>query len=397
MKSFLAALILVFSVSAPALPSASIVVGNAAELQNAISYANSTGGNTTILLRDGAYALATTQHILAPNVTIAGASGNRDKVVLQGDAMSASAAVKSIFRVAASRFTLRDVTMQRVGWHVIQIAGELNADYPAIRNCVLRDAFEQLLKVSNDSANPGVTGDNGLVENCLFEYTAGIGPQRYIGGIDAHGSRDWIIRKNVFKNIISPGVAVAEHAIHVWDPPSANALIEGNLIVNCDRGIGLGLGGRGGAGGIVRNNMIYHAADRGAFADVGIGIESCPDVQVYNNTIFFENSYPNAIEYRFAASRNISISNNLTNRKILARDGASGELANNLSNAASSWFLHPSAGDLHLASAIRGVVDAGRTLPGLTDDFDGQSRPAGAGIDIGADEHAAPPAPRTPD
>jgi hypothetical protein len=382
--------------SIPVLAATSVTVGTAAELQNAVSQANSSGGNMTILLRDGTYTLAATQYINVPNVTVASQTGNRDSVIVQGDAMSDAAVVKSIFRVAAGNFVVRNITMQKVGWHIIQIAGEANADSPVISNCVFRDAYEQLLKASWDSANPNVASDNGLVENCLFEYTAGIGPQYYIGGVDLHGSKNWIIRGNTFKNIISPSNAVAEHAIHVWDPPSSNTLIEKNLIVNCDRGIGLGLGDRGSSGGIIRNNMIYHAAGNGSYADAGIVIETCPDVQIYNNTIFFENSYPNAIEYRFSATTNLSIRNNLTNKTIRARDGASATLSNNVTNAASSWFLNPGGGNLHLASAVGGVADAGTAISGLVDDFDGQSRPAGAGIDIGADEYSVLVGPQPP-
>jgi hypothetical protein len=392
---FLSFLFLISSIPVLA-QSTSVTVGTATELQNAVTRANSSGGNTTILLRDGTYTLNATQYINVPNVTVASQSGNRAAVIVQGDAMSSAAVVKSIFRVAANYFTVRNITMQKVGWHIIQVAGETNADYTVISNCVFRDAYEQLLKISNDTAYPSVTGDNGLVENCLFEYTAGIGPQYYIGGIDAHGSKNWIIRGNTFKNIISPSVTVAEHAIHVWDTPSANTLIEKNLIINCDRGIGLGLGDRGSSGGIIRNNMIYHAAGNGSYADVGIGIEACPDAQVYNNTIFFENGYPNAIEYRFSATTNVSIRNNITNRTIQARDGASGTLAKNVTNAASSWFKNAGGGDLHLASAVSGVADAGVAISGLVDDFDGQSRPAGAGIDIGADEYSALAGPTAP-
>ncbi len=365
-------------------------------MQNAIARANSSGGNTTILLRDGTYTLTATQYINAPNVTVASVSGNRDSVIVQGDAMSDAAVVKSIFRVAADYFTVRNITMQKVGWHIIQVAGELDADNTVISNCVFRDGYEQLLKISWESTTPTISGDNGLLENCLFEYTAGIGPQYYIGGIDAHGSKNWIIRGNTFKNIISPSSTVAEHAIHVWDPPSCNTLIEKNLIINCDRGIGLGLGDRGSSGGIIRNNMIYHAAGNGSYADVGIGIETCPDVQIYNNTIFYENSYPNAIEYRFSATTNLSIRNNLTNKTIQARDGASATLSNNVTNAASSWFVSPGAGNLHLASAVGSVVNAGVAISGLVDDFDGQSRPAGAGMDIGADEYLALVGPLSP-
>jgi hypothetical protein len=393
---FLGFLFLISSIPVWAFQATSVTVGSATELQNAVARANSSGGNMTILLRDGTYTLTATQYINVPNVTVASQSGNRDSVIIQGDAMSNAAVVKSIFRVAASNFIVRNITMQKVGWHVIQIAGESNADSPIISNCVFRDAYEQLLKISQDPANPNTTSDNGLIEYCLFEYTAGIGPQYYIGGVDAHGSQNWIIRGNTFKNIISPSNAVAEHAIHIWDAPSANNLVEKNLIINCDRGIGFGLGDRGSSGGIIRNNMIYHAAGNGSYADVGIGIETCPDVQIYSNSIFFENSYPNAIEYRFSATTNLSIRNNLTNKAIRARDGASATLSNNATNAASSWFMNSGTGNLHLASAVSGVADAGVAISGLVDDFDGQSRPAGAGIDIGADEYLALVAPQPP-
>jgi hypothetical protein len=375
-----------------------ISVNSAAALQNAVQTANSAGGNRIISLADGTYTLSDTLYVNAPNVSIVGASGNRDAVIVQGTGMSSSASVGTIIRVAASGFQLRYVTLQKSKYHLVQIVGENNADSPSLRDCVLRDAYEQMVKVSIDPANTGVTSDNGLVENCLFEYTAGIGPQYYIGGIDAHGSKNWVVRGNTFRNIASPSGSVAEFAVHFWDK-SANNTVERNVIVNCDRGIGFGLQGFGNSGGVIRNNMIYHAANNHPFADSAIALADSPNSAVYNNTVFNDNSYPWAIEYRFTATTGVEVSNNLVNKQILSRDGATATASNNVSNAVASWFVNPSSGNLHLASAVSSVVDNGKTISGLTNDIDGDARPAGAAVDVGADEFggaAAPPRPNPP-
>jgi hypothetical protein len=357
-----------------------INVGTVSELKNAVASANSSGGNTTIILRDATYTLNDTLYINAPHVTIRSQSGIRKNVIIRGDAMSSSARVGNILRVAGSNFEISNVTLQRCGWHIIQITG---VDNPTIRNCVLGNSYEQILKVSDEDIS-----DNGLVENCLFEYTAGIGPQYYIGGVDAHRARNWIVRNNVFRNIISPNTTVAEFAVHFWGN-STNNLVEKNLIINCDRGVGFGLDGRGNTGGTIRNNMIYHANNKGSYADASIVLTDSPDTKVYNNTIYAEHDFPWAIEYRFSSTRNVLIVNNITNKPITSRDGGSGTVTNNVTNAAENWFVEPMTGDLHLALAISAVVDSGQTVSGLSDDFDGQSRPQGSGIDIGADEYSA--------
>jgi hypothetical protein len=262
-----------------------------------------------------------------------------------------------------------------------------------IRNCILRVAYQQMIKVSNDPAARGVSSDDGLIENCLFEYTAGVGPQFYIGGIDAHGSKNWVVRNNTFRNIASPSRSVAEFAVHFWDGSAGNT-VERNLIVSCDRGIGFGLDGKGNTGGIIRNNMIYHAAGTGRFADTGIALTESPGTQVYNNTVVMDNSFPWAIEYRFAATTGVLIVNNLTNKPIVSRNGASGAVASNVTNAVRSWFVNAANGDLRLASPVGSVVAAGQAVAGLGDDFDGRPRPAGAKVDIGAHQFAAKSAPR---
>jgi hypothetical protein len=367
---------------------ATINVSSAAQLQNAVATANSAGGNTTILLANGTYTLSDTLYINAANVTIAGNAGQRANVIIQGDAMSASARVGNIIRVARSGFQLHDVTVQRSRNHLIQIVGEENADGPIIKDCILRDAFEQMIKVSNNPSTSSQSGDGGLVENCVFEYSAGIAPQYYVGGIDAHSSKNWVVRNNTFRNIISPNTDVAEFAVHFWDN-SGNNTVEKNTIVNCDRGIGFGLNGKPNSGGIIRNNMIYHAANKGQFADVGISLQESPNTVVQNNTVMLDNDITWAIEYRFSSTQNVQIVNNLTNKPVRARDGGGGTVSSNVSSAVNSWFVGATSGDLHLASAVSSVVDKGQTISGLTEDFDGQSRPQGSAFDVGADEYGS--------
>jgi hypothetical protein len=365
--------------------SGTVPVSTVSQLVNAVATANSSGGNTTIVLQDGTYTLSDTLYINSPNVTVASASRIRENVIIQGDSMSSSAKVGNLIRVAASNFQIRDITLQKSGWHLIQIAGETNADSPIFRNCVFRDSYEQMLKGSVDLANTSIASDNGVVENCLFEYTAGIGPQYYIGGIDVLGGVNWLVRNNTFRNIISPSSSAAQFAVHFWTS-SANNIIEKNLIINCDRGIGFGMDARPNTGGTIRNNMIYHSANKGQYADVGIAVTESPGSQVYNNTIFMENNYPWAIEYRFPSTANVLIVNNLTNKPIMSRDGATGTATRNVTAATATWFSNPVSGDLHLVSAPASVADAAQPVLGLTDDFDGQSRPQGNGFDIGADE-----------
>lgn len=383
-----AAALLSASCSAP--PRQRIVrVHSTAGLERAVVTANRWGGHVVIRLAPGTYTLNETLVVTAPRVTLQGPLGTRRQVIIQGDGMSPTARIGNLIRVSGSHFTLSSMTLRRSRWHLIQIAGEDGAQSPVIRECVLENAYEQLIKVSDSPARPDNTANNGIVEHCLFEYTAGIGPEYYIGGIDAHGAKHWIVRDNVFRNIASPSRAVAEFAVHFWDG-SANDLVERNLIVNCDRGIGFGLDGKPNLGGVIRNNMIYHAAGAGPFADTGIALTDSPGTQVYNNTILLQSNYPRAIEYRFPVTRNVFIANNLTNRAIASRNGGRATVTHNVTDARSQWFVNAAAGNLRLSSPIPQVVGKGVMIAALKDDFSGNARPLETDPDIGADQWPAP-------
>lgn len=363
-------------------PPTVINVATVTELLNAMSAVNAIGGNRTIALADGTYTMTDALFVNVPNVTIKSQSGNRANVTVQGDAMTVNANVLFNVRVAGSGFVAENLTFGgRCRFAAIQIVGEDGVNSGRLTNCVIRDSFEHLLKSSTDNTTGA---SNWIVEDCLFMFTAGRAPAQYNGGIDVHRGSGWIVRRNTFRDIASPATTACQHAVNFWNG-SVNNIIERNLVIDCDRGLGSGLAGNpANNGDTIRNNMCYHSVNSDAFADVQIGVENSINCRVYNNTVYVANSFGWAMEYRFTTT-GTEFRNNLCNKTIFLRDGATATLSNNITNAQASWFVNLSTGDLHLASNVVGVVNAGITLP-VTEDYDGQARPNSTSFDIGADE-----------
>ena len=368
---------------------ADVVVTTVAQLVSAVN-STQTGGDRTILVADGTYLLNGNYLRLAANdVTVRSQSGKRENVVLDGNYQTTE-----IFQIVASGATIADMTLIRAYDHPIHVMANStdNVENTLISNVHIIDPGQQAIKI-NPNASRTHFVNNGRITDSLVELTDN-GRTKvwerngscYTGGIDGHQAEGWVIEDNEIRGFWCAG-GLSEHGVHFWSN-SSNTLVQRNLIIDCDRGIGFGLGSSGHNGGIIRNNMIYHGEDHGV-SDVGIGLESASGAQVYNNTIFHEHGYPNGIEYRFAASNNLTIVNNLTNRAITSRDGGTTALiSNNVYNAVADWFTDAPNGDLHLNSDLNGVTGAALAIPGLIDDFDKQSRPQGTGLDIGADEYS---------
>lgn len=364
-------------------------VHDLAGLKSAVSLANNGTGDKTINLAPGTYTLdgAGGLGITRSGVTVRGQGSDAGSVVIRGAGMSGG--ISHVFQVFADDATFENMTLGEVSAHAIQVHGESpsDADRTILRNLIIRDTGQQMVKVSYRDGE-AAHADGGIVEDCKFAYTSGIGPGYYIGGIDAHNAQDWIVRRNRFSGIRSPEARVAEHAIHFWSQ-SGNTLCERNLIINCDRGIGFGLGNRGHVGGIIRNNMIYHADMAG---DLGIELENSSNTKVIHNTIYLEHNAPGGIAVRFAGSSGALVLNNLikiagSGSPIWLRDGATAVLQGNVTQAQAAWFANVATGDLHLsANAPSTVLNAGVAATGVVDDFDGESRPTGSKPDIGADE-----------
>lgn len=363
-------------------------VASVAELENAISQANS-GGDPIIAIEPGTYNLdGIYLRITRDGVTVSSTSDNRKDVTLDGNYLTTE-----IFQIVASHVTIANLTLQRAVDHAIHVMPN-NSDITGIvlHNLHIVDTQEQAIKINPD-ANRAYTVSNGTVSGCLIELSPE-GRVRvendnsnshpcYTGGIDAHGAGHWQIQDNIIQGFWCT-TGLSEHGVHFWSD-SHDTVVERNLIIDCDRGIGFGLGSSGHQDGIIRNNMLYHPENHG-YSDVGISLESAADAEIYNNTVFLNHDYPNAIEYRFAATSGGIIQNNLCNRAISSRDSGMAILSHNISDALASWFVNIAEGNLHLREPVAGIVDSGAVIPDLTNDFDGEPRSFNPGPDIGADE-----------
>lgn len=369
-------------------------VSTAAELIAAVDTTNTAGTPATILIEDGTYELDIWHlNITCDGLVVRSASGDRSKVLLRGPDEGPTARLRNTFTIAADNVLIADISLGYCRWHGIQARGESPYDVSGlhVHNCRLLNCNEQFIKGSGGEDLVGIT--DGIIENCLFEFTSGQAYQYYTGGIDIHRGVNWTVRDNLFRNIRNPGSGITEHAIHFWKRSSQpqNVILERNWIINCDRGIGFGLtadlaSGHNGGDSIIRNNMIYNDGT-GPNTDVGIGLENCNDTTVDNNTVYVI-GYPNSIEYRFAATTNITIRNNLINGLIRQRSSAPDPTtANNNTNAQTTFFRDLAAGDLRLLPDVPGVIDSGIAITGFADDFEGDPRPTGSAWDIGADEY----------
>lgn len=377
------------SESAPALaaPRGNVVrVSTEPQLQAAVRTISS---NTTIVIAPGTYRLTrslTIEGRLA-RVAIRGATRNRDDVVLVGPGMKSEADIRfgiwtggGVTDITIANLTIRDVPRHTIVFN----AGTQN---PRVYNVRLVDSGDQFIKSNPEAYGIGV--NNGVVEYSVLEYSTAA-PDAYTNGVDVHGGRGWIIRHSLFRNIVfrstgAPG-ELAGPAILMWNG-AGDTLVEGNTFLNCARGISFGLTSKVGvdhSGGIIRNNVFHRSSSEPG--DVGIMVAASPGTQVLNNTVFVSGTYATPIEYRFAASKGVVLTNNLLDGTIGVREGATGMERNNLTGATAGLFVAAGSGNLRLAPTASAAIDRGVRLKEVVDDFDGQPRPSGAAYDIGADE-----------
>jgi len=297
--------------------------------------------------------------------------------------------------------TVEDLTIQEVYFHSIQL--NPGSESPTIRNVKMFDAGEQFIK-ANLAGTFGEGADDGVVENCLMEYTNGPpstnhggGGIGYTNGVDVHGGDNWIIRGNTFKNFHTPDTA---DPFNYWNPAilmwngSRNTLCENNVFINCDRAIAYGLIDRENdhQGGIIRNNMVYQepnlfTPERTANSDASIIVWDSPNTQVLHNTILTNDNSNFAIELRFDSAGG-HVLHNLTDSEIRARNPINFTQRDNFTSASPRDFIDPASGNLRLSETANAeIINQVTRLENALNDIDHAPRPEAAGqSDLGADE-----------
>lgn len=340
--------------TAPPLPAPSgpvLRVADVPSLRKAV--AEATPG-ATILLADGIYRLDELL-VTGSNLTIRGASGDREKVVLD-----AGGKFTKVVRVRGAKdLTIADLTVANSRQYGIFFLGDSGVERLKVHNVKFHNCYVRGLKGTsatriNDSgsnllspeAADRVRPRRGEVRYCLFindDVTPNDEPYGgdYVSGIDAMWLEDWVIADNTFVNIRGQHGG-GRGAIFVW-VNSENVTAERNLIVNCDRGICFGNPSGDPVhmtGGVIRDNFIV--------AGAGQAIEVCRarGTTVVHNTIFSERPGRGVVQFHQLAGAGNRFLNNLLSDEAALPEGV--EAAGNITAALAEWFVNPRAGDLRL-------------------------------------------------
>lgn len=362
--------------------------------------------NETFVFASGTYELdGAYLWIKAPGVTLRSASGNPEDVILDGNYSTTE-----IVTIAASNVTVAELTIRRAHTHPIHVTTSDTADTLSTRiyRVHVIDPREQGIKINPSSAQVHYP-DDGEIACCRIVMTdAGRSKVSgcYTGGIDAHQARGWVIRDNTIEGFWCAS-GLSEHAIHMWRG-CRDTLVERNVMVNNARGVGFGMATSGTArtysdnpcpaaggayvdhyGGIVRNNFVVGTRpelfNSQAGFDTGIAFWSACNATAVHNTIVATGNLFSSIEWRFATSTGVNVTNNLVTHALRQRDGASATQEGNIDDANLADFENVGSADLHLKAGAAAIDKGVAVDPNLCAfDIDGEAR--GATPDVGADE-----------
>jgi hypothetical protein len=355
-----------------------IVVAPGTYHLDSVSFPNGVDGRLTI----GHFGAAPIQ-----NIQIRGASGNPADVVILGAGMLDPIVPFGFQVFTATDVTIADLSIGNVYYHDVAVQGEQGAQRVRVYHARLFDAGQQIVKGTPGADDVTIEYSELFLTAGAVNHPDGAPPGScYTNAVDGVTTDRWIVRDSLIHGIWCQDLTLAGPAILLWQG-STDTLVERNTILDSSRGIALGLvSADDHFGGYARNNFIRWDAAAPYAVDVPIYTTS-PNSSVLQNTALTMGRYPNAVEVRYAGATGVAVFNNLLDAAIQARDGAAPSEAGNLLDALPGWFVDVATGDLHLTASATPAIDQVTRLPNATDDFDAQSRAAGAGqADIGADE-----------
>ncbi len=376
---------------APVLPYRQGPTVNVSDARGLIEALAEAKAGQTILLADGLYLMPQYVEIRADNVTLRSASGQRERVIIDGSQSSHGELLG--FR-ACSGVTVADLTIQNVKWNGFKINSETNVQDLTIHNCIIHNIWQRGVKgVKVPEPNREATRPKQCrIQHCLFyndrpkrldDDEADIAKGNYIAGIDVMYAKDWVISDNVFVGI-QGRTGEGRGAIFLWFD-AQGCVVERNVIIDCDVGVQLGNAHRADGigfhcrGCVVRNNFITRAPE------AGIVTTYTKDCKILHNTIHDPHSRMNRLLRIVFANDGLVIANNLISGPAISNESNSDIVfVDNCIKDMTEVFVDPARGNLHLTRNGAGRVEKVRVRPNVTGDIDGS--PRGPKTDLGADE-----------
>jgi len=352
--------------------------------------------NDTILLTDGLYKMPRYFELHTDNVTLRSASGNREKVILDG---SESQHGELVGVSRCSGVTIADLTIQNIQWNGFKINSDTNVQNVTIYNCIIHNIWQRGVKgVRVPEENRNETRPHDCkIQYCLFyndhakrfEDDPRDTPENfngnYIGGIDAMYAKRWTISDNVFLGI-QGRTREGRGCVFLWHH-GEDCIVERNIIIDCDLGVALGNSSGIGEGMsrvhctnfIVRNNFITRTPETGILADY------TKDCKILNNTIYDPANRLQRLIRIVHDNDGLAVMNNLVSGPPIRIESDSRmDIRHNQIGDFTSTFADPTNGNLHLVRDFENLIHPALRLADVEDDIDGDARDENP--TIGADE-----------
>jgi hypothetical protein len=171
-----------------------------------------------------------------------------------------------------------------------------------------------------------------------------------------------------------------DHPISL-EAAAGNITIMNNILYNMQRGFGIQL-----YGGTFSNIDIWNNtfAFENPYTDGHIIVAASLADSHIDNNVFYDPTHV-ALVFAVSTHSNLTVRNNTVYLAITSGDAPSGVSFSSNQDNTDPKLVNPAAFDFHLQSGSP-AIDSGLSIPQVTKDFDGNTRPQGAAYDRGAYE-----------